>query len=252
MDGVDLTGQIGTLVARGEVAPSVPFLSGAVREDLGFTIFDRATIQCSPDACTGADLWRFVGKLALDYGWPAGTGERVAEMYMNEPALPGGNYTRWYWAAKHLGADYHMVCPARSSVRSVGAALGGEGGAGAYLYFFAHAPDGPSGAYPSLAHHASEIPFVFHDETARGPNAPEFHVSRRELPLAGAMAGAWATFAATGRPPAAWPPYARDEAWYVFGDGGGAVRHRFKHDKCDLWDRIQGANSVLVEPAALA
>ena len=50
-----------------------------------------------------------------------------------------------------------------------------------WLYLFSHVPDGPSGAYPHLAHHASEIPFVFHDLSATGPNADKFHISAREV-----------------------------------------------------------------------
>ena len=62
-----------------------------------------------------------------------------------------------------------MICSARRSAAAVAAA-----GSKTWLYLFAHAPDGPDGKYPSLAHHASEIPFVFHDDSAEGPNAPKW------------------------------------------------------------------------------
>ena len=48
-----------------------------------------------------------------------------------------------------------MICTARRSVRWTTAAP-------AYLFAFEHTPRTSSGRYPKLAHHASEIPFVFH------------------------------------------------------------------------------------------
>ena len=47
-----------------------------------------------------------------------------------------------------------MICTARRSTRWTAAP--------AWLAAFTHVPDGPSGAYPALAHHAYELPFVFH------------------------------------------------------------------------------------------
>jgi para-nitrobenzyl esterase len=241
VDGVDLSDQISELLSKGRVAPGVPIMAGATREDLAYPIWAApdATIDCEPASCTQADFAAFVQKLRPTFGWNASVAQLVTDAYGDEIALPGGSYSRWYWAAHHLGSDYTMICPARRSVAAVASAHGGA--STGFLYLFSHAPDGPSGAYPSLAHHASEIPFVFHDNSAVGPNAPEFHISRREWPLADAMAGAWAEFAATGRPRPSWPPYTQDEAWMVFGataagGGGGNVTHQLKSDRCSLWD----------------
>ena len=146
-----------------------------------------------------------------------------------EVQMPGGNRSKWYWAIKHMGSDYAMICPARRSVRwwhqagitrqletverrsserSEGSVRGGEGSGGSggsavgtrggpgythtdgklqppshsYLYLFDHAPDAPSGKYPRLAFHASEIPFVFQDLSATGPRREDFHISKHEVP----------------------------------------------------------------------
>ncbi|KAL1520400.1 hypothetical protein AB1Y20_021986 [Prymnesium parvum] len=238
VDGVDLTAQIATHVARGEVAPSVPFISGGTREDLGYPLWPAEEIEllCEPDKCTEADFALFVSRVAPAYGWSDADRAAMVAAYSGEVALRGGNYTRWYWAARHMGADYCMVCPARRSVMALAAH-----GRAAFLYLFAHAPDGPSGAYPKLAHHASEIPFVFHDDTASGPNAAEFHISPREWPLADLMAGAWTRFAAEGAPPPFWPQFEVNQSWLVLGQTSAGLVHQLKLEQCDLWDRIGGS-----------
>ena len=194
-----------------------------------------------------------------------------------EVELPGGNYTKWYWAARHMGSDFCMVCPARrsarliaaapqlrsafstsaaeSSPRSTSAASSATATSSlqttpAYLYLFSHAPDGPSGEPdgekgPTLAHHSAELPFVFRVEEAYGPDANLFHYNTsRETPLADAMADAWVEFAATGAPPATWPPYSHDgeQTWMEFGRDNSLtaeVRHSLKRAACDLWDATQ-------------
>ena len=246
VDGVDLTDQIATLLRAGHVAPRVPFIAGGTREDFGYPLWSapHVTLECAADGCTKADFRRFVARVQPAFGgW--GVDEMVAA-YSDEVALPGGPLTKWDWAARHMGADYCMLCPARRSVAAVAAAHGAS--SAAYAYLFAHAPDGPSGAYPHLAHHASEIPFVFDDETAVGPDAAAFHISARERPLAQLIAGAWAHFAKFGRPPPTWPEYAHNQSWMVFGGDGGA-KPRLRSARCDLWDR---ATPTHMGPAGLA
>ena len=244
VDGVDLTGQIAELVHKGHVAPHVPFMAGGTREDLCYPLWAAPHVQleCAPGRCTRDDFRDFVARVQPSFtGWSV---DEMVEAYANaadEVALPGGNLTRWYWAAHHMGSDFCMLCPARRSVAAVAAAHSAS--SAAYAYLFAHAPDGPSGVYPHLAHHASEIPFVFDDESAVGPDAAAFHISRRERPLARTMAAAWAHFARVGSPPPWWPEYKQNGTWMLFGEEGG-VRPQFKRARCDLWDRAVPARPM--------
>lgn len=244
VDGVDLAAQISTLLAQGKVAPGVPMVVGAVREDMGYPIWGTAStaaarMDCAPEECAQADFERFVRGLQPTFSWNETQVRAAIDAYSaSEVALPGGPITKWTWAGQHLGADFCMICTARRSAAAVAAA-----GAKTWLYLFAHAPDGPSGKYPALAHHSSEIPFVFHDDAAIGPDAPKYHFSPREAPLADAMAGAWVEFAASGEPPSWWPEYSSNQAWAIFGDVGGVepalgthVAHGLKGAQCDLWD----------------
>ena len=134
--------------------------------------------------------------------------------------------------------------------RSVVWRHGAARAAPSYLYLFAHAPDGPSGRYPALAHHASEIPFVFQDRAAAGPSAELYHISQKELTLSDAIVREWRAFAASGAPSrrgaaaeaplGKWPPFAPDENWMVFGGVGGvaSLSSGLKHAACDLWDEV--------------
>ena len=150
----------------------------------------------------------------------------------------------WYWAARRLGADYTMACPARRSARWLSEASGGR--TQSYLYLFAHSPDGGGGQHPGSggALHSSELPFAFRVAHAEGAEAAHFHINAsREAPLADAMANAVITFAATGAPPVDWPAYKHDaeQGWMVFGAPTGdllrgTVSHGLGRAVCDLWD----------------
>lgn len=116
----------------------------------------------------------------------------------------------------------------------------------AYVYLFQHRPDGLSGAYPLAAHHSSELPFFFRVENAddEGQLAEAFRYNTsREGPLADEMASALTTFAATGRPPANWPPFEHgNQSVMLFGHPSGdrltgSVVNGFKRSHCALWDR---------------
>jgi len=306
VDGVDLLGQLSDLFASGRVAPSVPLLAGATREDLGAGLLpaevgylpmtsqrgDRrggraqgwawslplqeagegegdpcatwgATEPvplpaCNPAECSRADLRKYSDGLADAI--PALDANRLEQVYAAaEVKIPGGNRTKWWWAAQHMGSDYFMVCPARRSARWWDAA---HPLMRSYLYLFVHAPDGPSGEYPALAHHASEIPFVFQDVEAEGPGAELFHISERELPLSHAMVTAWRSFAATGAPgsdapggdapegkggggAAPWPPFAERASWMVFGGAGGVaeIRSAVREAQCEIWDEVAHAQA---------
>jgi len=238
VDQIDLKKQIKDLLQKGQVVPNVPFIAGATREDLGYPLWTAPNVQiaCSPSNCTFDDFVGFVEQLSGVFHWNERQRARAIEAYRGETALAGGNYTKWYWAARHMGSDHAMICPARRSVFQVGTAQSFK--ASTYMYLFAHAPDGPSGVYPNLAHHASEIPFVFHDMSAHGPNAAKYHISLRELPLSNCIARAWSTFAKTGTPPALWPAYSINQSWMVFEDSGGVSRQQFKREQCDFWDDV--------------
>ena len=262
-DGVDLTDQLGKLFAAGKVAPDVPLLAGATHDDLGaglvpwyppvpLPVCCPAGRQGScPDQCTQADFRAYTEAVAKAMSGVDATSLEAAYA-KSEVAMPGGNFTKWWWAAQHMGSDYAMICPARRSVGWWKMGRHNKPPVRSYLYLFSHVPDGPSGTYPKLAHHASEIPFVFRDLTATGPSAPFFHISRREIPLSDAIVSAWRSFAATGTPHVRladesarakqlleWPPYAPSGSWMIFGGKGGiaAVQSKIKEATCDLWDR---------------
>merc|ERR1712039_92462 len=82
--------------------------------------------------------------------------DRMVELYSND-APSVGDYSPWYWAAQHAGADQWSGCYARRTAEWVTRA-----GQKAYFYRWTYAPKGPNGAFPRLAHHAVEQPFVFH------------------------------------------------------------------------------------------
>lgn len=215
----------------------------------------RIESRCPQFNCSRADLGAFVHALSAASSDPhsapwlsaADEAELLDAYGGDEVARPGGNRSRWWWAARHMGTDFTMACPARRV--ATWAASRGANSSAAYVYSFAHIPGGPSGAYPELAHHASEIPFVFRVAEAHGPNAESFHILPREAPLAHAMAAAWIALARDGTPGPSWPQ------WRVLGDGavhqyagapwvrfdgeGGTVQpDEFKQRQCNVWDRV--------------
>jgi para-nitrobenzyl esterase len=262
-DGVDLTAPIASLLSAGNV-PNVSFLTGATQEDLGYPFWNapHVTIEahCPAYDCTRAHLAAFVADLANAFEPPwfsqADQAELVEAYSDSEVARPGGNRSKWWWAARHMGADFAMGCTARRSASWLASTA--PESPRAFVYLFSHIPDGPSGAFPALAHHASEIPFVFRVQEAHGPNAPKYHISKRELPLATAMATAWRSLAADGNPGAAWPSWkpqgdrGHDSGgasrrgtewpgapWFKFdGQQGVAQAPDFKLRQCNVWDRV--------------
>jgi para-nitrobenzyl esterase len=202
VDGVDLTEQLPVLLSHGKLAPNVPVMLGANREDAGLL----PDINCSAD-CTETDFTKFAEKSKAMY-YPALNVTRMVQLYAAEvtsaAASPrvedAGNYSRWYWAAVHAGADVQMVCSARRTARWVAHA-----GSPAYLYHFAHTPVGPSGFFLGGAHHSAEIPFVFHVLSPPANNAPlakeGFYLhGTAEVQLSTAMVSYWRCFALTGDP----------------------------------------------------
>ena len=248
VDGVDLTGQVASKFQRGEIAPDVPLIAGATTEDLDYPLWAAPTVllgcDAAPDTCTRSHFMDFVQRLKPSLSWSEEDVDDVLQAYSETSELPaGGNHTHWYWAARKLGTDYTMICPAHRSAQWLSTANGGR--SPAYLYLFAHPPDGPSGTYPYAAHHSSEIPFIFRVENADdGPDPAFFQFNAsRERPLADEMANALITFAATGAPPSGWPAYERDgnQSWMIFGAPsglrlGGKVSHGLKRAHCKLWD----------------
>lgn len=269
VDGVDLVDDIARLTRDGPTAPNVPVLVGSVREDLSaFAGLD--TLGCEPTSCEESDFRKWAEQLrtggaAIDDGWgltpfPAIDVDDMVEIYNKaEVKLPGGGNTKWWWAARHAGSDATMICPARRaamwlSSRNKKKQDQEEEGGSTFLYMFTHVPLGRSGVYPQLAHHASEIPFVFHVLAAEGPNADKYHIRASEVSLSAAMSWHWRNMAATGTPNDAdspvgtWPVYDRNttDQTQVFGDTVGVV-NGLKRAQCDFWDKVQAAKAVQVE-----
>ena len=144
----------------------------------------------------------------------------------------------------------------------MGDAHGGRQRNQAFLYLFAHPPDGSSGESPAAAHHSSELPFAFRVEhSGEGPDGGAFYrfnVSR-ERPLADAFASALVTFAATGAPPPNWPPYhhTAEQSWMVFGATSGrkltgSAVSGLRRAECALWDATASARKGKEDGSALA
>lgn len=258
VDGVDLDDQVVSRLAHGRVAPGVPLLAGATRDDLGYDFipfyepaqpearcggrnFSAALELARAQPCTEDDFRAYLHRVSRVQGMGGLDAERMVDTYgAAEVALPGGPLSKWYWATMHAGSDYFMICPAALSASLVAAAA-----APSFAYLFAHAPDGPAGAYPHLAHHTSEIPFVFHDTSASGPNASSYRISARERPLADAIVHAWAAFATTGDPSTdalEWPAYGATAGFMEFGAAGGglgaAYRPGLKRANCEGWRNV--------------
>ena len=248
MDGVDLTAQVEALWSRGVLAPGVPVLVGSVREDLGAGwMFPR--LSCKPEKCAQADFEAAAKQLKQTTHPTLDVARMTAAYGANEVKLPGGEYTKWYWAGLHAGSDAAMVCPARHT-----AIWATKGKVKAYLYHFTHVPVGSSGQYPRLAHHASEIPFVFHVLNATGPNADEYFMHGNvEVELSAAMATYWRNFASSGDPNVNadrgggatnlphWPAYEHSgsDTTMVFDDVP-ATKAGLKRAQCDIWDSLYG------------
>jgi carboxylesterase type B len=200
----------------------------------------------------------FAQEVKKDY-YPKLDPAQMTKVYSDETALPGGNNSKWWWAAKHAGSDATMICTARWSANWAARTRTDENkdGGKAWLFSFEHTPEGPSGQYPQLAHHSSEIPFVFHVLEAHGPSADEFHIAgAAEVKLSAAMARYWINFASSGDPNKnidrpeksitgasgvpTWPAYhnASDE-YLLFGEGAeiSAVAGRYS-SRCEFWDEL--------------
>ena len=241
VDGIDLTGQVSDLLRQGQVAPSVPVLAGATREDLDYPLWPapQVTLKCKPGLCTQEDFSVFLHGLAPNFGWDAAFEARMLAAY-SHAENPIADGTKWYWAARHVGADWTMVCPARRAAQWM-ARLPHAGPS--FLYLFSHAPAGPSGAFPALAHHSSELPFVFHvEKTPSGADALLYQFNAtHEGSLADLISTTWVNFAATSAPAGAqWLPIGTTDGheWMEFGhpELHGGISLWRKHAECELWD----------------
>jgi carboxylesterase type B len=267
VDGVDLVESGVKLAMAGKLAP-VPVIAGYVAEDINvFGIKCKDKSQCSED--------EFKAWAKNDLGFNATETEKLTSLYADEVALPGGDYSKWYWAQAHAGADYWGGCPARRMARWVTAAKPGDGaasGAGgnaAYFYRWTYAPKGPNGKYPSLAHHACEQPFVFHvlgesDEQSK-EDGGKYHIHSTETAFSAAVVGYWASMAANGNPNSphqnnadrtahgengastvgpVWPAWTETQQMGLVVGGQGAnitsmdmiAAPMLRSAKCDFWD----------------
>ena len=256
VDGVDLDDQIVTLFQQGALAPDVPLLVGSVREDLGFMLDNMKCTGQGQGDCSEADFAAFATETAKEYGTSVFDAAKFQEIYAkHEVKLPGGNFTKWFWAGKHAGSDASMICPARRTAMWLTAGTKSK----AFVYNFAHAPNH---VYPSGAFHSSEIPFVFHVLTATGPNSDKYHLHGEvEIKLSAGMTTYWRNFASSGDPNVHakdggagtelalpnWPAYDHStaDAAMVFGqmdgtddDGTPAMSPGVKREQCDFWDGV--------------
>ena len=129
-----------------------------------------------------------------------------------------------------------------------------------FFYLFSHAPIGPSGTYPHLAHHASEIPFTFHVAHSAGPDPDLWTLhGAAETNLSAAMVAHWRANAADGEPGTGggvaphWPQWraGSDERAMEYADAP-RLRSGLKAAACDFWEEVYAASASHTRDALAA
>eukprot|EP00928_Gymnodinium_smaydae_P043134 TRINITY_DN28969_c0_g2_i1.p1 TRINITY_DN28969_c0_g2~~TRINITY_DN28969_c0_g2_i1.p1 ORF type:complete len:554 (-),score=61.42 TRINITY_DN28969_c0_g2_i1:239-1900(-) len=237
VDGVDLEEPGVELAMQGKLAP-VPILVGSVSEDgLDDPVQD---VKCSGELCSEADF-RFWIKTAFEkkVGRPFSELEvsRLVKLY-GDDSLRAGIFTRWYWAMQHAGADEWAGCYARRT-----AAWATAAGQSAFFYRWTYVPRGPNGAFPSLAHHACEQPFIFHvlAETSKqkAEDGGMYQIDASEVQLSTAVVRYWTSMAAIGAPvgEVQWKPFAKRREGLVI-DSEFSMEADLRGAQCDFWDEM--------------
>eukprot|EP00038_Savillea_parva_P027811 m.61593 g.61593 ORF g.61593 m.61593 type:complete len:579 (+) comp8036_c1_seq1:123-1859(+) len=240
VDGADLPAPGPVLAAKGTLAP-VPVFAGYVAEDIS----DMRC--CGPNGTEDT----FVKCAVSTYGISEMDAHILADLYRNDVLPPGVNGTRWYWAAKHAGADSWGGCPARRIVNWVT-----QHGHNGYFYRWSHTPYNPAdGGAPGNAHHALEQPFVFHvlNESAEElkEDKGRYFIYPKDEPLSRAIVSYWLSMARDGRPSPgvsigpAWPPWSQASGQGLvigdtldYSDVNLSVVPNLRKEKCDFFDRI--------------
>jgi para-nitrobenzyl esterase len=150
------------------------------------------------------------------------TSEQVDAIIARYPPASFPSFDR---TLAEITGDAFFVCPTRRAARGA-AARGGD----VYQYSFEQPVENPAIANIGVFH-ASEIPFVFGDDSF-----PFGIVGASGAPVAERMQTMWATFAATGNPGGDWPRYdvATDQLLVI--DAAGSVRTG--PALCDFWDTL--------------
>ena len=144
--------------------------------------------------------------------------------------------------------DYIFGCSTRNATR-----LASFGGAPTYHYIFDHAFSFEDGWGPGenpckgRVCHGGDLPFHFHTATLGG-----FHYLPTELRLTNSMVTYFGNFAHTSDPNNSgwtnqtrrsyeyWPKYEKTSGWpsLILQTPRNEVQHRFREEKCNLWDEI--------------
>ena len=252
VDGVDLTAQIGELIKAGQTKPKVPFIAGGTMEDIAYPLYlaPKVNMKCHDGTqCTKDDLEAFVYELSQAFTPPWFDNATVAQfvdVYSQDSNRPFPTGTtpksKFYFAPRHMGADFVTNCPARRSASSF--ADRGDNSSAVFLYRFSHIPEGPDGNYPRRSQHASDIPFIFRvtDVSAGGDDKYLYQIKEDELPLATQMVNAWISLAINGTAGPDWPAWkpSKNAPWMDFGNKrlGEVQPDDFMVAKCALWDKI--------------
>lgn len=236
VDDVDLTEPGVALAMAGKLAP-VPVLVGSVSEDGMPT--GVAGPSCQGDLCTRNDFVQWVH--AAGWNFSASDVNDLALLYADDKPAKAGNFTNWYWGMQHAGADQWSGCYARRTAHWVTRA-----GQQAYFYRWTYAPLGSNGAFPKLAHHAVEQPFVFHvlSETPAElrDDGGAYYIQPSEVSLSSAVVRFWSSMAKLGQPTSKsrqseWPGYdEKSRAGLVIGRHFN-VTNELRGPQCDFWDK---------------
>lgn len=244
IDGVDLVDAGVRLAMQGQVA-KVPVLVGSVSED-GLDVNDPGCLgtECSEEDFRTWARSAFAGEIGRNF--TNSEVDRMAELYGNDvPAV--GNFTNWYWAIQHAGADQWSGCFARRTAKWMT-----DAGQDAFFYRWTYAPKGVNGQFPKLAHHACEQPFVFHvlSETAAElqEDGGKYHIDKTEIPLSAAVVHYWASMAAEGRPRGnvTWPTFdLKQRGGLVIGASITSERN-LRGPQCDFWDEVSEPKAQII------
>jgi len=241
IDGVSLADAPEILIARGDFN-KVPVLLGSTRDEDAYAMVHSFTdlTEAQFDSMFKArfpTLQVLLPELKRIYA--PGAYPYPADL---------GNYSQWWWTWMRIRTDvYEGVGPC--SVRRIARALVRLGAPSVFVYHFAHPPqrnltfrpgdDMPgTGKGNVLVPHSSEIPFVMFA-------LEMLSVEDGETPLALAMNGFWAQFAAKGDPNMPnseqphWPRYTEEEdaiLRFEASPTGIQEQRGLRKHACNFWD----------------
>eukprot|EP00038_Savillea_parva_P024237 m.43432 g.43432 ORF g.43432 m.43432 type:complete len:1080 (-) comp6406_c0_seq1:140-3379(-) len=190
IDGVEMSESMLISLKNGSVAPGVPVLMGANKDEASTWMghdLPPPFLTCGNTTQDALTAW-----CVAMFGPTIGPQLPTLYTYLDEPltTCSNGDVDKYYVAAARILRDYTITCPIEEVLAQVQA--------GAYMYYFTVTPttsvNVPNPAYlPKIgAFHGAEVPFVFNDTFELATPA--------ERTLSSIMGCMWANFATSGNP----------------------------------------------------